>query len=574
MSATTARPNGQATIGSFHELDRRQLIWTVAGVLLGLLLSSLDQTIVGTALPKIIADLHGFNHYSWVVTAYLLTSTTAVPIFGKLSDIFGRKWIYISGIIVFLFGSILCGAAHSMTQLILFRGLQGIGGGIMAANAFAIIGDIFPPAKRGKWQGITSSVFGLSSVVGPALGGWITDSSSWRWVFYINIPLGIIALAVLVIAFPYFRPTGIKRVIDWAGVATLILAVVPLLLALTWAGGQYRWGSPQVIGLLLFAAAMFAIFALAESRAVEPVLPLELFKNRIFVVGAIVMFVSGLALFGATLYIPLFVQGVIGRSAASSGAILTPFMLSLIVGSTTSGQLISRRGRYKANALVGTAIMIVGMTLLARMGVGTTNSTVIRNMIVTGFGTGLTFPVFTIAVQNAFSITRIGVVTSATQFFRQIGGTLGTAVMGSLLTSHFVNSFNANLPPEVGAAVPPSVLTQLKNPQVLVSAPTQEQLKGVFATAGPGAQTFYSTFVSVVRHALADGIHVVFIISVVGAIIAFACTWFLQEIPLRKSNRIEAAEETATMPAVGQVTSNVPAGPRASTGVVASGQGD
>ena len=574
MSATTARPNGQPTIRGFHELDRRQLIWTVAGVLLGLLLSSLDQTIVGTALPKIIADLHGFNHYSWVVTAYLLTSTTAVPIFGKLSDIFGRKWIYISGIIVFLFGSILCGAAHSMTQLILFRGLQGIGGGIMAANAFAIIGDIFPPAQRGKWQGITSSVFGLSSVVGPALGGWITDVSSWRWVFYINIPIGILALAVLVFSFPYFRPSGVKRVIDWAGVATLILAVVPLLLALTWAGGQYSWGSPQVIGLLLFAVAMFSVFALAESRAVEPVLPLELFRNRIFVVGAIVMFVTGLALFGATLYIPLFVQGVIGRSAASSGAILTPFMLALIVGSTTSGQLISRRGRYKINALVGTAVMIVGMWLLSRMGVGTTNGTVIRNMIVTGFGTGLTFPVFTIAVQNAFPITRLGVVTSATQFFRQIGGTLGTAVMGSLLTSHFINSFQANIPADVSAAVPAPVLKQLENPQVLVSAQTQDQLRGIFASAGPGAQTFYGTFVGVVRQALTDGTHVVFTISVVGAIIAFACTWFLQEIPLRKSNRIEASEETATMPSVGQATSNAPAGQRRPPEVATSSRGD
>jgi len=572
MRATT-RPNGQATIRGFHELDRRQLIWTVAGVLLGLLLSSLDQTIVGTALPKIIADLHGFNHYSWVVTAYLLTSTTSVPIFGKLSDIFGRKWIYISGIIVFLFGSILCGAAHSMTQLILFRGLQGIGGGIMAANAFAIIGDIFPPAQRGKWQGITSSVFGLSSVVGPALGGWITDVSSWRWVFYINIPVGILALAVLFFAFPYFRPSGVKRVIDWAGVATLILAVVPLLLALTWAGGQYSWGSPQVIGLLLFAAAMFAVFARAESRAVEPVLPLELFRNRIFVVGAIVMFVTGLVLFGATLYIPLFVQGVIGRSAASSGAILTPFMLALIVGSTTSGQLISRRGRYKINALVGTAVMIVGMSLLSRMGVGTTNGTVIRNMIVTGFGTGLTFPVFTIAVQNAFPITRLGVVTSATQFFRQIGGTLGTAVMGSLLTSHFINSFQANIPADVSAAVPTPVLKQLENPQVLVSAQTQSQLRGIFAAAGPGAQTFYGTFVGVVRQALADGTHVVFTISVIGAIIAFACTWFLQEIPLRTSNRIEASEETATMPSVGQATSNDPAGPRRPPAVATSNRG-
>jgi uncharacterized membrane protein len=249
-------------------------------------------------------------------------------------------------------------------------------------------------------------------------------------------------------------------------------------------------------------------------------------------------------------------------------------MLSLIVGSTTSGQLISRRGRYKVNALVGTAIMIVGMTLLSRMGVGTTNGTVIRNMIVTGFGTGLTFPVFTIAVQNAFSITRLGVVTSATQFFRQIGGTLGTAVMGSLLTSRFINSFNANLPANVGAAVPPSILTGVENPQVLVSVQAQDQLKGIFAAAGPGAQTFYATFVGTVRQALSDGTHVVFIISVVGAIIAFASTWFLQEIPLRKSNRIEAGEETATMPSVGQVTTRVPTGDPRAREATAGGRGD
>jgi MFS family permease len=304
------------------------------------------------------------------------------------------------------------------------------------------------------------------------------------------------------------------------------------------------------------------------------VLPLELFRNRIFVVGAIVIFVTGLALFGATLYIPLFVQGVIGRSAAGSGAILTPFMLSLIVGSTTSGQLISRRGRYKANALVGTSVMIVGMTLLSRMGVGTSNGEVIRNMIVTGFGTGLTFPVFTIAVQNAFPITRLGVVTSATQFFRQIGGTLGTAVMGSLLTRTFIGSFQANLPPDVGAAVPPSVLKQLENPQVLVSAQTQDQLKGIFAAGGPQAQTYYATFFGTVRHALAAGTHNVFTISVIGATIAFLGTWFLKEIPLRKSNRIEASEETATMPAVGQVTTRVPTGDPRAQEIPAAGQGD
>src|SRR3954471_6079241 len=287
---------GQVTeadqITGFHELRGRQVVIAMAGILLGLLLSALDSSIVGTAMPRIIAELGGLEHYAWVATSYLLTSTAAVPIFGKLSDIYGRKWFYVGGLILFMFASALCGLSQSMFQLIAFRGLQGVAGGILTANAFAMIGDLFPPAERGKWQGVSGSVFGLASVVGPALGGWLTDGPGWRWVFYVNLPVGILAVAVVVLGLPAIRPHE-RRPIDWLGAATIVAATVPLLLAFSWAGTEYAWTSPQVLGLLLLAFVMTGAFLWAELRAAEPILSLDLFRNRTFTVSVIAMFLIG-----------------------------------------------------------------------------------------------------------------------------------------------------------------------------------------------------------------------------------------------------------------------------------------
>ncbi|MEK7848887.1 MAG: MDR family MFS transporter, partial [Chloroflexota bacterium] len=416
-------------------LPRATIVITVIGVLLGLLLAALDQTIVSTALPRIVSDLGGFDRFAWVFTAYMLASTAGLPIAGKLSDIYGRKPLYLAGIGVFILGSILSGLSQTMMQLIVFRGLQGLGAAVIMANAFAIVGDIFPPAERGKWQGVFGAVFGISSIIGPLTGGYITDNLSWRWVFYVNLPVGLAAAIVLIWAMPHLRDRSVQRKIDFAGAATLVAAVVSLLLALTWAGNTYPWASPQVLGLIAFAAAMSYLFWEIEKRAPEPVLPPTLFANRIFNVAVGVTFLTGIAMFGAIIFLPLFIQAVIGASATSSGAVLTPMMFSVVLGSFASGQIISRTGRYRFLGVAGLGLVVVGLYLFSRMGTETSYATVVRNMVVMGVGLGTTFPIYLISVQNAFPHRLLGIVTSSIQFFRSTGATFGAAVMGSLLAS-------------------------------------------------------------------------------------------------------------------------------------------
>jgi EmrB/QacA subfamily drug resistance transporter len=532
MAATgQAKPAG----GSFHTLTQRQIIGTMTGVMLTLLLAALDQTIVGTAMPRIIAQLNGFERYAWVTTVYLLTSTAAVPIFGKLSDIYGRKWFYLGGAVLFVVASALCGAAGSipgvpgdgMTQLILFRGLQGVGGGIIMAITFTIIGDIFPPAVRGKYQGLLSAVWGMSSVFGPTLGGWITDSFSWRWIFYINLPVGILAITALMIAFPYFKPEGVKRVIDFAGVATLLAALVPLLLALTWVT-NYGWAAPRVVGLLILAAVMIAAFILAESRAVEPLLPLSLFRDRVISLSTVSVFLTGMAMFGSILFIPLFMQTVIGVSATQSGSLLTPMMVIWSVGSISAGQLVARMGRYKMIVLVGMALMTVGLFLLARMTAATTRPTVVVFMLLIGMGMGLTMPIFTLIVQNAAPQRQIGAATATVQFFRQIGSTVGAAVFGSIMLTRYQSHFSGTVP----VGTPASALAAFKDPLQL--AQVLPQLKDQFAALPNGPQLL-QTLLANTKDALVYAITGVFLISAILTVIAFATDFWLKEVPLRKS---------------------------------------
>jgi EmrB/QacA subfamily drug resistance transporter len=529
--------------GSFRNLKGRQLAVAMTGILLGLLLSSLDQTIVGTAMPRVIADLGGFNHYAWVATAYLLTSTASVPIFGKLSDIYGRKWFYIGGMVLFLVASALCGASQSMLQLILFRGLQGVAGGIITANTFAIIGDLFPPAERGKWQGVTGSVFGLASVVGPALGGYLTDGPGWRWVFYVNLPVGFLAIAVLLYGLPAIKP-GVKRPIDWWGAMGIVGVTGPLLLGLSWGGTEYAWGSTQIIGLFVVAAVMLVVFLVAETRAAEPIIPLQFFRNRTFLVSISCMALLGAGMFGVITYLPLFVQGVIGKSATNSGAVLTPLMLGLVAASTTSGQITSRTGRYKWSPILGLSLLIIGMFLLGRMDGGTSNSTIVRNMVITGVGIGFTMPTFTLAVQNAFPQRQIGVVTSSVQFFRSIGATVGIAVMGSMLTSDLKSSVRNDLPPEVLTALPSSALSSV-NAEALSSPEAQQHLRNSFGD-NPDADKLFNLLISSLRSALEGAIHNIFVIGLCIAIVALAIVLFLPEQQLRK--RGEVASPSSLQP--------------------------
>ncbi len=351
--------------------SRRDTVLTMIGVLMVMLLASLDQTIVSTAMPRIIADLQGFDRYTWVSTAYLLTSTVMVPIYGKLSDLLGRKPIFLFGVVVFLAGSALSGTAQSMNQLILFRAFQGIGAGALIPIAITIVGDLFTPRERGKWQGLTGGVFGLSAIIGPTLGGWITQNTTWRWIFYVNLPIGIAALLVLIFLMPALRGKATNVSIDYTGAALLVLGTVPLLLGFTFAGSQYDWLSPQIIGL--FAGAVVALTAFVfyearlERRGGQPIIEPGLFKNSVFSVSTVVTMIFGMGLFGSIFFIPLFVQGVIGGSATNSGLILTPLLLTSVVGSIVSGQLVSRLGKYKWIAILGMLVSVAGTLLLVRL---------------------------------------------------------------------------------------------------------------------------------------------------------------------------------------------------------------
>ncbi|HUC86950.1 MAG TPA: MDR family MFS transporter, partial [Candidatus Saccharimonadales bacterium] len=398
-------------------------------VMFGLLLAALDQTIVVTAMPRIVQDLNGLQHLTWVFTAYLLASTVTVPIYGKLGDMYGRKKFFMGAIVIFLIGSALSGQAQSMGELIAFRALQGVGGGALMANSFAIIGDLFVPAERGRWQGLFGAVFGLASVIGPLLGGFLTDNYSWRWVFYINLPIGLIALFLIAGYMPTIPGRSQGRKIDFLGAGLLATALISFLLAVTWGGTQYAWHSAQIISLLVGSAIAAAVFLLAERRASEPILPLHLFRSRVFNVSMIAIMLSAMGMFGGILYIPLFAQYVIGESATNSGTILAPMMAGLIVTSIGAGQVMSRTGRYKALAVGGMAIVVVAMYWLAHLSPSTTQLGLISRMLVMGAGLGMTMPVFNLAVQNAFSQADLGVATASTQLFRNIGGTIGTAVM-------------------------------------------------------------------------------------------------------------------------------------------------
>jgi len=512
----------------------RVVIPVVASVMLGILLAALDQTIVGTAMPKVVADLGGLSHYAWVFTAYMLASTVTVPIYGKLSDIYGRRGFFIGGMVLFLAGSALSGMSQSMDQLIIFRSIQGLGAGAMMPIAFAIIGDVFPPSERGKWQGLTSGVFGLASIVGPTLGGWLTDNLGWRWVFYVNMPVGAIAIATAIFGLPKIKSTH-KHTVDYYGAATLIAATVPMLLAFSWAGDKYAWGSPQIVGMLLFSVVMIGVFLMIELRAAEPIISPRLFKDRTFAVSNIASFLIAGGMFGAIMYLPLYVQGVMGESATNSGAILTPMMLGFMVSSIVGGQIMSRTGRYKGILLVTLVIGSVGMFLFSRMGVNTSNGELIRNMIITGLGIGATMSVFTIVVQNAFSVREVGEVTASLQFFRNIGGTIGVAILGSLMNSQFRSEFNAKLPADVTSTVPKEQLAALNNPQLILSPDVVAQVKQGFAAFGAQGDQLYNQVILTVRDALSVAITDLFVIGMVFMLLSLAVTVFLKEIPLRKS---------------------------------------
>jgi len=454
MSETTSLP-----------MDKRRVRWVMVALVLGMLLGALDMTIVSTAMPGIVSELGGLTYYSWVFSAYMLTSTLFVPIFGKLSDLFGRRLVYQIGLGAFILGSALCGFSSNMVELILFRALQGIGGAALMPIAMVIIGDLYPPTERGKIQGMFGAVFGLASVGGPALGGLISDYLSWEWVFWINLPLGVAGMIVIALSLQETKGEG-KRYIDFWGAGLLMAGMSSLLLALIMGGVEFPWNSPVIIGLFLASVLFTIVFVYVQTKVPEPIIPLQLFHNRVFNVSVSVGFLLGAAMFGAVSYIPLYVQGVIGVNASLAGYILTPLMLAMILGSVIAGRLI-KKVSYRTFALFGMVLLSLSFYLLSQLSVDTPMYAVVLYMILAGFGMGPLNPVLTIAVQNEVDSHMRGIATSSLQFFRSIGGTVGVTVMGVFLNHNLAGQLKQITGQVPASAVP--LVEKFSNPQLLLS---------------------------------------------------------------------------------------------------------
>ena len=536
------RPQRAKEVQSTNQILGRRRWFALAAVIVVMFFSSLDQTVVATAMPVIIGDLQGFSLYAWVFTAYMMASAVTVPIYGKLSDIYGRKPFYVFGLGLFMLGSIAAGVVQNMPELIAARAVQGLGAGAMLTMPRATVGDIFNPRERGRWMGVIASVFGIASIIGPAMGGWITDNLSWRWIFYINLPVALIALIGIILTLPTVR-TDKQPKVDWQGSLLLILGLMPLLLAFTWAGSTYPWGSAMILGLFALSLLFLALFVLAERRAEEPILAPQLFRNRIFSSTALVALFISMGMFGSIAFLPLFIQGAEGLSAQSSGQILTPMMLSFITGSIVGGQLVTRTGRYKLQVLVAGMIGVFGMFLLTKLGTDTPTWVVVVDMIVLGAGIGAVLPVLTVVVANAFPYKLMGMVDATQQFVRSLGGIIATPVLGTVL----VNAFNSNFSNQLSAplkqalaGLPASQRQAMLDPQGLINADSQAAVQSQFTAFGQQGQALYQQFINAIHQALATGITHLFTLAMIFMILAILAALILPEQRLQQDEFYES----------------------------------
>jgi EmrB/QacA subfamily drug resistance transporter len=599
-SSTSTQPAPQE---SGRLLHGAALISVVTALMLTLLLEALDQTVVGTALPKIVASLQGFDRYTWAVTAYTLASTTMIPIVGKLSDQFGRKWFLIVGTAIFLLGSALSGAAQTMNQFIAFRVLQGFGAGVGIALAFVLVADMFPPAERTKWQSLFGVVFGFSSLVGPTLGGFltdhgplisslVTDTTRWRWVFYVNVPLGVVVLAALLIYLPAnisarsndFTGWAAVRRIDFVGAVLSAAATVCLLLGLTWgSNATYDWNSPQVIGILAAAVVLFGAFLIAERFAVEPILPLDLFRNRVFAVASLLSLLQLMVLVGLIVYLPLFLQGVLGVSATDAGAVITPMTVSSVIGAALAGFAITVFKRYRVLTILSALVMTAGVFLLTRMTPTTGLLEAIIFMVIAGIGIGPFFSVLTIAAQNALPRTRLGIGTSAVRYLSQLGAVVGVAVVGTVVNNTLASDIAGRLPASVAHQLTPAGLKAATNPQVLVNptyrdtvvrtaqhfaaqsaaahvppGPQHNQIAAsVAAQAMQQAQHLLNQVFAALKLSLAFAIQHGLIAVLVFCGVIILATFFLRDVPMTQQSS-ETPDETGATKESGEDLSIIP----------------
>ena len=495
------------------------------GLMLGMLVASVSQTIVGPAMPRIVAELGGMDHYSWVATAAMLVSAITVPIVGKLSDLYGRRGFYLAGLVVFMIGSVVSGFAGNFWILVLGRAIQGLGMGTIMPLSQTIIGDIIPARQRGKYQGLMGAVFGVTSVAGPLAGGVITDYWGWRWLFFAAVPIGVVA-TVVIARFLHLPHERRDARIDYLGIATLTVALVSLLLATSFGGTTYPWGSVEILGLYAVGVVALVAFVLVELRAEEPVLPLRLFRSSVFTASNIASFAVSMVMFGSIIYIPVYAQGVLGVGATDSGLILMPLMLGLIVMGILSGLVITRTGRYKAIMVTGVVVMGGGLYLLTGLGADSTQTQLTLAMVVLGIGLGMAMQQYTLVVQNSVARADLGVATASTQFFRNVGSTVGIAVFGTVMTSGLAAAISSHLPAEVAAQMPAGAV----DAGSVLDPAAREGLPPVVATA--------------VRQGLADQLHEVFLLTLPIVVLVLLATIAIKAMPLRDSvSDVPVAEE-------------------------------
>lgn len=529
-----------------HHLAKKEKIIIMLAVMSGLFLAALDQTIVGTALPKILTDFNALKELSWVITAYMLTATISVPVAGKLSDIYGRRRLLMTGITIFVGGSMLCGLSQDIWQLISFRAIQGLGSGIIFSCSFTVIGDLFVPRERGKWQGIFGAVFGMSSVVGPLLGGLLTDGPGWRWTFYINVPIGMLAFYLIAKHLPTITHK-INEKIDYLGAALISAGLAALVLACSLGGTDgWAWNSPQIIAMLVGSAALFAVFIAVENKAQSPILPISLFKNSIFNVTAIAIFLFGIGFLGTVIYIPLFAQDILNFSATNSGVIVLPMVAGLMLASIISGRIVAKTGKYKIMYCTGLALAAIGILFLSFLSATSTYYDMAWRMFITGAGIGISMPLFTLVVQNSFEQKQLGVATSSVQLFRSIGGTVGTAVLGGVLNNVLISklgdiqnhqfvqmakqSDNADQMSNIDINAVQGILSKTGQDSIL------NTISHMPAQIQQAALNAFNSFSEVLRTALSDSITRIFLVSAIFMLVAVAVSLFLKEIPLKHHN--------------------------------------